>query len=57
MPVARGEVKEGDAELGARFPRMAQYATIPFYVGFDIPNLCPGVVTEPFPRSYADPYK
>ncbi len=42
---------------------VAQYATMPFYFsvrphgGDDIPHLCLGVATDPFPRSYADPYE
>lgn len=40
----------------------AQYATIPFYFGVrpvegEFPRLCLGIATDPFPRSYADPYE
>jgi hypothetical protein len=42
---------------------VAQYVAIPFYFdvrsvgGADIPSLCLGVATDPFPRSYADPFE
>ena len=42
---------------------VAQYPTIPFYFGVrpmggsDIPESCLGVATDPFPRSYADPFE
>jgi hypothetical protein len=41
---------------------VAQYATIPFYfgvrpIGGEIPSLCLGVATDPFPPSYADPFE
>jgi hypothetical protein len=41
---------------------VAQYLAIPFYFGVrpfggEIPSLCLGVATDPFPRSYADPFE
>jgi hypothetical protein len=42
---------------------MARYAAMPFYFsvtphgGGEIPHLCLGAATEPFPRRYADPYE
>jgi hypothetical protein len=42
---------------------VAQYAAIPFYFnvrpagGDGIPHLCLGVASEPFPRSFADPFE
>lgn len=43
--------------LVAQYTKMPFYLTVRPYGGPGIAHLCLGVATDPFPRSYADPYE